>query len=51
MCPAKTVLQKLNAELQADGKATISFRGIARHMAEANVPTELRNLLERIEES
>jgi hypothetical protein len=51
MCPAKTVLQRLNTELQGNGKMTVSFRAIARRMTEANIPTELRNLLEKIEES
>jgi hypothetical protein len=51
MCPPKTVLQELNKRLQAEKLTPVSFRAVARRMRSENIPSELQNLLEKVEES
>jgi hypothetical protein len=51
MCPPKAVLQRLNSNLQTAQHRAVSFRGIANQMDAANIPDELRNLLDEIERS
>jgi hypothetical protein len=51
MCPPKEVLRKLNSSLQVAGFKTLAFPSLARELRADEIPAEVRNLLERIEDS
>jgi predicted ATPase len=51
MCPPKDVLSDLNKKLQAGGWRTLSFEALAKALTADEVPSEVVNVLERIEEA
>jgi len=48
-CPAKDCLSELNSVLASRGARTVSFDGILRQMHQGDVPSELSDLIRRIE--
>jgi hypothetical protein len=51
MCPPKDLLSDLNKKLQAGGWSTLSFEALAKALTEDEVPSEVVNVLDRIEDA
>jgi hypothetical protein len=51
MCPPKEIMSHLNKKLQSGGWTTLSFEALAKALAEGEIPSEVTNVLDRIEDA